>query len=126
MQQLIFEEAWNKTISLKDRHELETLFQQTKNTASEGIFFSIVRIAVNHRNDLLVTALVHNFNHQAHKLTEETILLLEKSHVLSRLTITDSRLQLSAKTSMPWTFIFSDIDQPQQIKQTSLTLSLSN
>ncbi|WP_066185906.1 SLAP domain-containing protein [Gracilibacillus timonensis] len=122
MQQLIFTEAWDRTISSQDRQRLETLFQQTKDTAHHDLSFTIVRIAVNHHNHLLVTVLIHNTSNQTIDLTCETIHLLSNKQFLSKLSITDPRLRLPTNTSMPWTFIFTDVTQPAEIDSSSMEM----
>ena len=57
MQQLQWEQAWDRTISDEDRAEIENRFKQTKQSNEAATF---IREAINHRGDLLVTAIIHN------------------------------------------------------------------
>ncbi|WP_054752556.1 SLAP domain-containing protein [Piscibacillus salipiscarius] len=60
MQQLQFEEKWDKTISDQDRRKIEEVFEETKN--HDDFEFEPVTLwqANNHKDELLVTALLHN------------------------------------------------------------------
>ncbi|WP_208591548.1 SLAP domain-containing protein [Gracilibacillus suaedae] len=106
MQKLHFEDAWNRTISNKDRLEIKKIFEQTKKDAEDGVTFVPIRSAVNHRNDLLITTLIHNFQPEETDLTNINIQLYQDCKQIASQHIKESRLRLPAKTSMPWTIIF--------------------
>ena len=124
IQQLFFETAWDKTISQQDRTQIEELFQQTQAITTSAITFVLVRTAVNHREELLVTALIHNFTEMAQDLTDSTVNLCWSGQQIATLSINDSRLQLPAKTSMPWTFIYPSVDGANELETSSLHLVL--
>ncbi|MGP4042135.1 SLAP domain-containing protein [Gracilibacillus sp. D59] len=109
MQKLYFEEAWNKTISPQDRKKIEEVFEQTKKDADDGASFVPIRSAVNHRNDLLITTLIHNFQSEKADLTNINIQLFQENNLIASQQVQERRLHLPAKTTMPWTFIFPDI-----------------
>ncbi|SFM49074.1 SLAP domain-containing protein [Gracilibacillus orientalis] len=106
MQRLFFEDAWNRTINDEDRLDIEKTFEQTKKDADDGVSFVPIRSAVNHRNDLLVTTLIHNFQSEAADLTNINIQLFQENKQITSQQIEETRLHLPAKTTMPWTFIF--------------------
>ncbi|MFD2656408.1 SLAP domain-containing protein [Gracilibacillus thailandensis] len=109
MQQLHFEDAWNRTISNEDRLDIKKIFEQTKKDAEDGVTFVPVRTAVNHRNDLLITTLIHNFQSEETDLTNINIQLFQDNKRIASQYIEESRLCFPAKTSMPWTFIFPEM-----------------
>ncbi|MDX8046873.1 SLAP domain-containing protein [Gracilibacillus sp. S3-1-1] len=114
MQKLFFEDAWDRTISKEDRLNIKKVFEQTKKNAEEGITFVPVRSAINHRNDLLIISLIHNFQPEGTNLTNITIQLFQGDRHIASRHIKEERLRLSAKTSMPWTFIFPEIGYENQ------------
>lgn len=105
MQQLYFHPAWEKTISEQDRALIENLFEQTYTQVDDLIMSPMIRAAINHKKELLVTVLVHNFTHHSAKFMNRSIFIhcdeLDAEHVF---TIPD--LVIPPFTSMPWTFIF--------------------
>ncbi|QGH33365.1 SLAP domain-containing protein [Gracilibacillus salitolerans] len=109
MQKLYFEDAWNKTISPQDRMKIEEVFKQTKEDAEDGVSFVPIRSAVNHRNDLLITTLIHNFQSENADLTNISIQLFQENKQIASQQIEEKRLHLPAKTTMPWTFIFPEM-----------------
>ncbi|WP_052000644.1 SLAP domain-containing protein [Gracilibacillus boraciitolerans] len=106
MQKLYFEKAWEKTISDHDKQYIKNRFEQTKNEQEHNIKLVPIRIAYNHRNDLLVTVLIHNFEAVTNDLSTINVELFEHSTQIGEENFTEHRLQLEAHTSMPWTFIF--------------------
>lgn len=105
MQRLFFEAAWDKTIAPQDRSRIEEIFAETAFDKKNDIAFSPVREAVNHRKELLVTVLVHNFKNQEITFADTKLGLrcdgkLTAEHVFSM------PLSIPPETSMPWTFIF--------------------
>lgn len=122
MQRLIFTEAWDHTISPHDRQTMENLFHQTKESACHELSFIIVRTAINHHNHLLVTVLIHNTSAKTIDLTTKIVQLLANDQVLAMFSITDSRLRIPANTSMPWTFIFTDVAQPADVDPSAIDI----
>ena len=80
MQQLQFETSWDKALSVKDRQLIENIFNKTKQAHGSAIFCSPIREAINHKQELLVTVIIHN----SHKIP-------------SRLTIPELSIQTSRK-----------------------------
>ena len=106
MQQLQFESSWAKALSAQDRESIEKLFYDTKQQHDSTIVFSPIRQAINHRNELLITVLVHNFS-QSHFTFEDTRIVYSNEHeVLAENVFTLPTLTIPPQVSMPWTFIF--------------------
>lgn len=103
MQKLIYEQAWDKTLSKIDRQEIEEVFHETKD--GEEMFVTIWD-ATNHRGALLVTALIHNRGDEAVTFVEEKIRYVSNESVVAEHPFTIPALSVEPKTSMPWTFIF--------------------
>lgn len=103
MQKLVFEKAWERTISKQDQHWIETRFEQTKD---QNDLFIPLRSARNHQNNLLVTVLIHNTRANPLDLREISLKLFEKDKEITMHTFSEPRLVLEPYTSMPWTFIF--------------------
>ena len=106
MQQLQFESSWDKTLSTQDRESIEKLFNDTKQQQDSTIVFSPIRQAINHRNELLVTVLVHNFSQQSLQFKDTRLVYLNGQKVLAENVFTLSTLTIPPQVSMPWTFIF--------------------
>ncbi|UOQ84532.1 SLAP domain-containing protein [Gracilibacillus salinarum] len=115
MQHLIFEEAWERTISDGDRQRIKDIFEKTKTASNDGISFIIIQVASNHRNDLLVTSLVHNFSNEPADLTNASVQLVDEHNgEIGSMQVQDERLRIPADTSMPWTFIFPKLGDKEQ------------
>lgn len=107
MQKLQFEHSWNKAISMKDRKEIEQLFQNTFEFKNSNIICHSIRQAINHKNQMLITVLIHNFTDGDIAFdNREVHCLLEEGSVSQKFTI--PALTIPSQTSMPWTFIFED------------------
>lgn len=105
MQQLYFYPAWDKTISEQDRLLIENLFEQTYTQVDDVITSPLLRVAINHKQQLLVTVLIHNFtHHSAHFNNRSVFIHCGDFHAEQVFTIPD--LVVAPFTSMPWTFIF--------------------
>ena len=105
MQQLYFHPAWDKTISQQDRLLIENLFEQTYTQVDDIIASPVIRSAINHKNELLVTVLIHNFTHHSAHFTNRSIFVhCQDFDAEQAFTIPD--LIIAPFTSMPWTFIF--------------------
>lgn len=111
MQKLEFEVAWDKTIAPADRKVIIDLFNQTKNKQTESIVLLPIRQALNHRNDLLATVLLHNFTDSIFSLEAIDLAYLENDRVIATHHFSFPGLTLPKETSMPWTFIF-----PEQVR----------
>ncbi|MFD2045405.1 SLAP domain-containing protein [Ornithinibacillus salinisoli] len=103
MQKLLFEDAWDRTISDGDRKWIQHVFENTKLPLDQVLFTSL-RQAINHRGDLLVSVIVHNT-----KNTEIAPVQQHFSYVVDHKLIAEHTFSIptiKSKTSMPWTFIF--------------------
>lgn len=94
---LEFEAAWDRAIAPQDRLTIENLFTAYK----EKDEHVIIRTAINHKEQLLVSALI--FNRSAQPLVFQHT-LVEFQQVQQYFT-TDA-LTIAPHSAMPWTFIF--------------------
>lgn len=106
MQQLQFESSWAKALSVQDRESIEKLFYDTKQQQDSTIVFSPIRQAINHRNELLVTVLVHNFSQHPLQFKDTHLIYSNGQEVLAENVFTLPTLTIPPQVSMPWTFIF--------------------
>lgn len=120
MQKLVFADAWDRTISQKDREIIEQLFRDE--ISEEGVSFTIFRIAVNHKNERLVTAIVHNRTSQNLVFENTPLQFCERDRLLVEHEFTLPALQVPPETSVPWTFIFPTVcfEIPNSIEHTTL------
>lgn len=65
-----------------------------------------IRQALNHKKDLLITVLIHNFTKEIITFCKKRIAYLENNEIIAEKTFTLPTLFIQPKTSMPWTFIF--------------------
>ena len=106
MQKLQFERAWDNTISAKDRLLIEQAFHQTKEQ-DERLSCYIIRTAINHKKQLLITTLIHNrTNQQLNFRNREVTIITEGEKFTQNFTI--DALEIPPYCSMPWTFIFDE------------------
>ncbi|MEH7381240.1 SLAP domain-containing protein [Bacillus sp. JJ1533] len=106
MHKLLFEEAWDRTISQKDREEIQHIFHEAVTKLKTGVTLTTVRVAVNHKNERLVTTLVHNKTDQKLFFENTIIEIWAGEDRLAQHHFTLPALQVPPETSMPWTFIF--------------------
>ncbi|MEH7385823.1 SLAP domain-containing protein [Bacillus sp. JJ1521] len=106
MQKLVFEEAWDRTISQKDREEIKHIFHKAVTKLETGITFTTIWVAVNHKNERLVTTIVHNNTAQNLLFENTTLEIWDGANHLAEHTFTLPALKVPPVTSMPWTFIF--------------------
>ena len=106
MQQLQFEASWDKALSGQDRRYIEKVFNETKHLHSSGVVFSPIREAINHKEELLVSALVHNFRNQPLLFNNVSLLYRIGEEVIAERVFTLPKLVIPNEVSMPWTFIF--------------------
>ena len=106
MQQLQFESSWDKALSAQDRDYIEKLFNDTKGQNHSTIVFSPILQAINHRNELLITVLVHNFSQQPFTFDNTRLVHSNGQEVLAENVFTLPILMIPPQVSMPWTFIF--------------------
>lgn len=106
MQKLQFEAAWDKTISDQDRLLIEQAFQKTKEQ-DEHISCYVIRTAMNHRKQLLITMLIHNrTDQQLNFHNREVSIITEAGKIAQNFTM--DALEIPPYCSMPWTFIFDE------------------
>jgi len=106
MQQLQFESSWEKALSTQDRDYIEKLFNDTKGQHHATIVFSPIREAINHRNELLITVLVHNFSQNPFTFEDTRIVYSNEHEALAENVFTLPTFTIPPQVSMPWTFIF--------------------
>lgn len=106
MQYLRFESSWDRTLAAQDRRKIESIFSNTKNQSGEDISFSPIREAMNHKEELLVSVLVHNFTEDIITFNGTRILYSKQGVILADNTFTLPKLAIPSQVSMPWTFIF--------------------
>ena len=105
-QQLQYESSWDKGLSDKDRNKIEEAFSKSLSLKEEGIQFTVLWTAINHKGELLVTALVHNFLGQTCSFHDQCLQYKEDNLLIAKHCFSLPTLMIPAKTSMPWTFIF--------------------
>lgn len=121
MQHLIFESAWDRTISPQDRNEIISFFHSTASHIKEGVHFSFLREATNHRGDILVTVLIHNGENKILSIKDTIIRYVYHDQIIATNTFSIP-CHIKEKTSMPWTFIFSIYDQTDQQVDYTITV----
>lgn len=106
MQKLQFEAAWEKTISPQDRLLIEEVFQQTKEER-KLVSCCLIRTAINHKKQMLITTLIHNrTDQQLNFHNREVSIITEPGNFTQNFTI--DALKIPPYCSMPWTFIFDE------------------
>jgi SLAP domain-containing protein len=105
LQKLSFEPAWDRTLGQKDREIIKKVFTETDHKNRSGIKTVVIRSAFNHKEELLVTVIIHNYENAAVSLHDKNV-----SYSLDGRTIGEMQssytLEIPPLTSMPWTFIF--------------------
>lgn len=105
MHKLQYEASWNKALCQKDRLHIEQLFEQVQLT-DIPIACTIIRTAINHRQELLITVLLHNFSDELLTFQQRTVTYTLQDEVLATHAFTIPALLVPSNTSMPWTFQF--------------------
>ncbi|KYC90332.1 MULTISPECIES: SLAP domain-containing protein [Heyndrickxia] len=106
MQKLQFESAWDKTLSDNDRERIKNVFFKTNYSNDNSIQFTPLWQAINHKGELLVTTLIHNFSEHPVTFKNKKLLYYENNKMIADHTFSIPNLLVEKKTSMPWTFIF--------------------
>lgn len=118
MQKLQFESAWSKTVSPQDRdwinHRFTTYIKNEDRR--EGVHFSFLREAKNHKGELLVTVMIHNFDDKT-LILKETIIAYSDDEQIFATGLFNVPCDIEGKTTMPWTFIFSPSNKTDQVPQ---------
>lgn len=105
MLNLKFEQAWEKTISEQDRLYIER-FVTNHPIHGYSVRFSPLWRAMNHKGDLLLTAIIHNPTEGGIPINNMQFQYLSNGESLAEHTFTITSLIIEPKTCMPWTFIF--------------------
>jgi SLAP domain-containing protein len=105
MQELLFAEAWDRTISDNDRSRIKKAFQEAVLTDTAPLQFSPLWRAVNYRGELLITVIIHNKNEAPFAFSDQTVNYKTGVKTAAKHIFTLPFL-INGKTSMPWTFIF--------------------
>lgn len=116
MQKLYFEPAWDKTIAPKDREKIEVIFQEQAMSLTNGIHFSFLWKAMNHKGELLIAVLIHNCKNVP-LLIQNTSVTYSEHDEQSATGLFNVPCEIAENTSMPWTFIFSTSNQTRQAAQ---------
>lgn len=111
MQTLYFEEAWERTVSRQDREKIKKHFAAAQ--LGNEVAISFLWEAINHHNDKLVTALIHNPTETSLEINQMPIsfMLLNGERVTNLFQLP---VPIPANTSMPWTFIFNKQNQSER------------
>ncbi|WP_210468090.1 SLAP domain-containing protein [Sporosarcina sp. 6E9] len=110
MQTLYFEPAWDKTIAPADRDKIKVHFQSRH--LVNNIQFSFLWDAINHKAERLVTVLILNGKETSLPTRDIVIAYNQDSRQIATGIFT-LPLAIPAKTSMPWTFIFTQGNQTE-------------
>ncbi len=105
-QTLQFESAWDQTIAPKDRDNIIKIFQNQSKRLKEGVHFSYLWKAENHRGEQLITVLIHNQTQSPLHLQNAIISYIEHGQTQATGHF-DMPCVIHAYTTMPWTFIFN-------------------
>lgn len=104
-QQLFFEQAWERTIALIDRQEITKRFHEQPMDNKRSLQF--VKKALNYKNQLLITVIIHNQTDQALEINDTIIKCIKDNEQVASGTFRVP-CKVPAYHSMPWTFIFQD------------------
>lgn len=117
MHKLEFESSWDKTISNKDRQKIEAVFLETCQSNNQRIQLTPLWQAFNHKGELLVTVLIHNFTMHPYSFQNTKLKYIQANEVCIEHSFTLPSLSIESKSSTPWTFIF-----PNEILNNKLPL----
>ncbi|AZV43474.1 SLAP domain-containing protein [Peribacillus asahii] len=106
MQKLQFEPSWDKTLSPKDRKRIEEIYFETSLSNPANVQLTPLWQATNHKEELLVTVLVHNFSQQVLLFHNKKLRYIENKEIIAEYIFNLPSLVIQRETSMPWTFIF--------------------
>ncbi|SEN69264.1 SLAP domain-containing protein [Amphibacillus marinus] len=110
--QLNWHPKWAKTISMKDRNDLEHLFQYASSSQAEMVGpeqLDIVPVyrALNYKNELLITAFVCNKSNQSLSLLNSNISYYEQGFSRVTTIATIPNFVILPNSAVVWTFIYS-------------------
>jgi len=110
MQKLYFEPAWDKTIAPTDREKITHHFQQQIKHLQGGVHLSFLWNARNHKGEQLIAVLIHNLEDINLRLHNTVISYYEQDKQLANAAFS-LPCEIAGNTSMPWTFIFSEMNE---------------
>ncbi|MCZ2259903.1 SLAP domain-containing protein [Sporosarcina sp. G11-34] len=116
MQKLYFESAWDKTIAPADREKIINHFQEQTKHLKDGVHFLFLWQAKNHKNERLITVLIHNNEEHNFRLQNTAIAYYEQDQPIAT-GMFSLPCEIAGNTSMPWTFIFSVSNQTNAFPQ---------
>ena len=116
MQKLYFEPAWDKTIAPRDREKIINHFHERIKHFKDGIHFSFLWEAENHKGQKLVTVLIHNGEEIEFRL-QDTVIAYYRWDLHVATGIFDLPCVIPGTTTMPWTFIFSQSNETNRAAQ---------
>ena len=122
MQQLVYHPAWEKQLSHKDRQIIEDVFEATYDVQNDILETPFIRADFNHKGQLLVMVLIHNFTHRAIGITEKYVQLSQGDFFYEQKFTLPTRI--AAFSSMPWTFIFEPNEQFSELNLTDLHVEI--
>ncbi len=105
MQILYFEPAWERTIATEDRQNIIEKFDQTKLKVENGIHFTFLWAAENHKKELLITVLIHNVRSYPLQLND-TVIAYTNNDGTQYINTFYLKEIIPTHHSMPWTFMF--------------------
>lgn len=120
MQTLYFEDSWNETIAPTDRKKIIEQFNKAEQR--DDIVLSFLWEAINHKKEKLITVLIHNNTRTSLLINNIPIAYLSINGTMKTNSF-DVPATIPPKTSMPWTFIFSDQRHTDQQPHFIITLN---
>src|SRR5690349_5445482 len=99
MQQLQFEASWDKALAAEDRQTIGKIFHETKHLNNSNILFAPIREAINYKEELLVTVLVHNFTDHTFKIHNTRLRYSIQGEVVADMTFTQPALTIPSNVS---------------------------
>ncbi|RKJ06717.1 SLAP domain-containing protein, partial [Butyricicoccus sp. 1XD8-22] len=81
-------------------------FNETKQTKDAEFICSPIREAINHKEELLVTVLVHNFTEKNLIFNNKRLRYSIDGEIIAEKLFALPAFGISPRVSMPWTFIF--------------------
>ncbi|MGG0717201.1 SLAP domain-containing protein [Robertmurraya massiliosenegalensis] len=106
MQQLQFDPSWDKALAIGDRLLIERIFRGISDLNSSEIVCTPIREALNHKEELLITVLVHNYMDQPLMFNDTRLRYSMEGENVAEHFFTIPQLVIPGQVSLPWTFIF--------------------
>ncbi|MER2000839.1 MAG: SLAP domain-containing protein, partial [Lysinibacillus sp.] len=122
MQQLVYHPAWEKQLSHKDRQIIEDVFEATYDVQNDILETPFIRADFNHKGQLLVMVLIHNFTHRAIGINNKFVQLSQGDFFCEQQFTLPTRI--AAFSSMPWTFIFEPNEAFEALDLSKLNLEI--